>query len=788
MVIARAGYRRGYSAALSLALSALMIISTLVLVGTSTSLQFVVRHVDVTTTQAMPSSAARASDLGYALLESASESLNSTNWTNITTAGGPSPRYGQSMAYDPKDGYVVMFGGASKSGEIGLLNDTWTFKGGVWTNITSTAGPAPGPRMWASLTWDAADGYLFLTGGGYCDSATFNESCNSAWGFVGGHWREIDTSVPYYDSFGACSVYDSSDGYVLVVPWWGSYSSSYLNGTWKLLHYNNSSNQPEPDLAQFTLVDYPPDHGILLYGGRLPPNVETSTDQTWLFSGGNWTDLTSNLTSLPPPLTDAAGAFDPSIQAALLFGGYSEVDLNQTWLFNGTWSRAYPSISPPACDSGSLAWDGTDNVSVLFGGQCYVAGPNSIQNATWEWGANPIMAGLQISATPSTVDVGAAVAFNASFLGGVGPYSYSWQFGDGGTSTSLAPVHVFTESGNRIVNLVVNDSANDSLQASFNLTVVSTLMSGISGRPNPTDAGLPTFFFSKTTGGTGAASYSWSFGDGEWNSSQAPVHTYSSAGTFNVIEWVNDTGGGRATSRLSEIVNAALGVPLVTASPASPELGQPANFSVAEWGGTPPYTYSWAFGDGGTGGNLSNITHIYTTNGPFDASVKVTDSAGQVTVGQLSISIRLQAVAGLTSVSQTSPFTVSFVGQAQGGSPPYAFDWDFGDGTPNSTAQNPVHTYANSGVYVAALTVTDSNGVRTSNSLIVRLTPVTSTPSSTGGMEWLDAFIVTAVLGAAIAAAWVVDHNRRRARRAEGTRWIEELTVDTSREARPPGK
>jgi len=34
------------------------------------------------------------------------------------------------------------------------------------------------------------------------------------------------------------------------------------------------------------------------------------------------------------------------------------------------------------------------------------------------------------------------------------------------------------------------------------------------------------------------------------------------------------------------------------------------------------------------------------------------------------------------------------------------WEWDFGDGTPFSTQQNPVHTYANNGIYTPCLTVT----------------------------------------------------------------------------------
>jgi PKD repeat protein len=50
---------------------------------------------------------------------------------------------------------------------------------------------------------------------------------------------------------------------------------------------------------------------------------------------------------------------------------------------------------------------------------------------------------------------------------------------------------------------------------------------------------------------------------------------------------------------------------------------------------------------------------------------------------------------------------VQFTGSATGGTPPYTWAWQFGDGA-TSTSQNPTHTYTAPGVYPVKLTVTDS--------------------------------------------------------------------------------
>jgi hypothetical protein len=67
------------------------------------------------------------------------------------------------MTYDPKDGYGVLFGGDNNSSSW-VYGDTWKFQNGNWTNITPSLSPSA--RGFASMTYDAQDGYVLLFGGG----------------------------------------------------------------------------------------------------------------------------------------------------------------------------------------------------------------------------------------------------------------------------------------------------------------------------------------------------------------------------------------------------------------------------------------------------------------------------------------------------------------------------------------------------------------------------------------------------------------------------------------------
>ncbi|MDQ3852586.1 MAG: PKD domain-containing protein, partial [Thermoproteota archaeon] len=70
----------------------------------------------------------------------------------------------------------------------------------------------------------------------------------------------------------------------------------------------------------------------------------------------------------------------------------------------------------------------------------------------------------------------------------------------------------------------------------------------------------------------------------------------------------------------------------------------------------------------------------------------------------------------------TAPATFLFEADAQGGTAPYSYTWDFGDGQ-RDNEQSPTHTYQNPGTYQVTLTVTDSAGQTASDTGQVTVSP-----------------------------------------------------------------
>ena len=169
-------------------------------------------------------------------------------------------------------------------------------------------------------------------------------------------------------------------------------------------------------------------------------------------------------------------------------------------------------------------------------------------------------------------------------------------------------------------------------------------------------------------------------------------------------------------------------------------------FEARTFGGTAPYTYHWDFGDGQQS-DRDNVYHTYENPGTYIITVTVTDSTGQNASGSLSplhvtppptndtggvTPEPLRAQANLDSTD--IPFTHRFEANADGGTAPYTYHWDFGDGQ-EANVQNTRHTYDNPGTYTATVTVTDSTGQTASDNTEVIVQPEPPPPTTTTTAE-----------------------------------------------------
>ncbi len=126
----------------------------------------------------------------------------------------------------------------------------------------------------------------------------------------------------------------------------------------------------------------------------------------------------------------------------------------------------------------------------------------------------------------------------------------------------------------------------------------------------------------------------------------------------------------------------------------------------------PITAWAWDFGDGGTS-TSQNPSHVYASPGTYSVQLEVTgtspDGTDSVTA-PVSATVVGPDLTALFSVSLSS-LAATFTDLSTPGpsGPITAWDWDFGDGTPHGTTQNPSHTYAAAGTYTVTLTVTGTS-------------------------------------------------------------------------------
>src|SRR5207245_4652230 len=93
----------------------------------------------------------------------------------------------------------------------------------------------------------------------------------------------------------------------------------------------------------------------------------------------------------------------------------------------------------------------------------------------------------------------------------------------------------------------------------------------------------------------------------------------------------------------------------------------------------------------------------------------------------------LTTTISFTPASPTQGQSVSFKSIASGGTAPYAYSWDFGDGT-RGTGSSALHIYSGSGTFVVSLQVSDSSGLTVPASTVVLVIatnlPVLSLPGN----------------------------------------------------------
>ncbi len=639
------------------------------------------------------------------------------SWREENGTASPSPRTDAATVYDPADGYLLLFGGESRpssaarlgpsaSGGSEVLNDTWTWSDGTWTELSTPV--APSPRFGAMIAYDPVDGYVVLFGGATLGAGNKTVYLNDTWSFRGGVWTELSPSHAPSARRGAGFVFDSSDGYLLLYGGHNATASgvtTYLGDTWSFVGGEWTRRSPTgapPAVSQPQMAFDPTSGYVVLNGGYASTGAGGASlpvRYTWEYLTNRWTNLSAALASNAPSAR-AAGAFvfDPSAGALLLIGGNNATStLSDVWSFRaGGFTEECSACALRLKDPGQVAYDDGDGALLAFGAP--VSGTTPAE--TW---LNVSLLTAEPSVAPPSADLGTASHFSVLVGGGVAPLTARWTF-DGGNATSAWSVtHTFPTVGPHNASFTLTDGAGATLVR--NLTIDVHALPSASLIASPWGPGLLGARLNVSVlGGSGPFVYNYSFGDGASESSDSPVayHTYASAGSYNASVEVTDALGAQSSAVAGTLRLPAV-VPTVSISASALARAPPAAFQLSAIGVDPhggvaytwsatttpgPNTTHFTFRASGASATL-NLPKPLAAAASAQVSVLLADSDNFTASATLNLTLLPSMAGGLSdtvlsfhgcpAAVATTEFALSQ--NVSGGQGPYTFNWTVGSST-----------------------------------------------------------------------------------------------------------
>ncbi len=284
--------------------------------------------------------------------------------------------------------------------------------------------------------------------------------------------------------------------------------------------------------------------------------------------------------------------------------GYTVGGVAGSWTETGINGANAPPVGAAIGSSGSFSansWTSVDVTALLGAGNLSLAlsgiSSTAVKLSSRESGATAPQLVLELGGGPpppptasftasaTTITAGLPVSFTDTSSGS--PTSWSWTFGDGGTSTLQNPSHTWSAAGPYTVSLVATNAAGPSSPAA---TATITVNPGGPPPPPPTasftasattiTAGLPVSFTDTSSGSP--TSWSWTFGDGGTSTLQNPSHTWTTTGPQLVSLVATNAAGPSSPAATATI----------TVNPDGTPPSDPTSFTATP-GGTTSVNLAW---------------------------------------------------------------------------------------------------------------------------------------------------------------------------------------------------
>lgn len=334
-----------------------------------------------------------------------------------------------------------------------------------------------------------------------------------------------------------------------------------------------------------------------------------------------------------------------------------------------------------------------------------------------------------------------------------GATSWSWNFGNGQSSTQQNPSVTYSSLGHYYIKLTASNASGCSSTAERYVYVQKPEVYAYASVSEGCE-GLTPSFSSNVTTGDAIVGYEWDFGDGSPKSTEAtPSHTYNKEGAYAVKLTYTTANGCKGTVNLYSY-SAIRVYKKPKPDFSSPQAPQVCGNNWVHFKGTTDVgnSWSWDFGDY-YGDYMQNTAHSYREPGAYTVRLTVSNNSCSETIIKTAYITAVNPFPRFTAqaVNCDNRTEISFDEQSIGNIT--SWKWNWGDGKENTytTKTGTVkHKYDKTGVYMVKLTVSDGT-CTSSDSLRINVyapSPITITTDKTMlcGHETLNANI-TAIEG-----------------------------------------
>ncbi len=318
------------------------------------------------------------------------------------------------------------------------------------------------------------------------------------------------------------------------------------------------------------------------------------------------------------------------------------------------------------------------------------------------------------SADPVNVCAHSSVFFKDTSTGII--TNWWWQFGDGGTSTALNPIHKYDDTGYFKVTLVVtNSGCKDSVSKSDYIYIRPP----VALYDKTMDCAQP-FKRVFTDKSIDAHTWKWDFGDGNFTNEQSPVHNYKANGIYTVMLVVTNDKCADTMSNSVKVVNENPSFAYALAGEAACR-NDVISFTAANFTPGNISSFSWNFGDNTPVNTTTTATvdHKYSGAGNFAPQLITTDALGCKDTINNKVDIKVYgakaAFTNVPGICLNTTATYTDQSASDGIHPITKWVWSYGEGAAAGYASGPFsHLYNTAGYYDVKLVVYDNYGCKDS--------------------------------------------------------------------------